>query len=218
MKHFSKISPQRTALLGCVISLVFAAVYMIDRVALDPADRSGTLLASSVFAQGEVSENEVGELSELPVDDQEQNQEQETDAPTLSIFQLDSLQSLSVSLQQKQRDLDEKERELEEREKRLDDLRREIEQDLKTIEARLAQMEKIAGEADTNRQQELKTWSKIYEAMTPQQAGIVLGDMDPQFALELMSMMDAKKAGKILTEIQNEKAVLLGNALHQKHP
>ncbi|MCL5270407.1 MAG: hypothetical protein M1457_07635, partial [bacterium] len=143
----------------------------------------------------------------------------DTDAAStgsVSIFERDPVESLAQALRDKQRELDEREKEMNRTEQRLLTLRKEIELNLAAIEARLKQMEEIAGKADKNRQTEISKWIEIYQSMAPEQAGKVFDGLDPAFALELLSEMEPKKAGKILGYVQTDKAIELGKALKER--
>jgi flagellar motility protein MotE (MotC chaperone) len=211
MKRFGMFTrrPLTTLILGT--GLLFIMTLAEKWSAKGGESRLGTLLAGSAMAEGDIFKADLEE----PVDSPQAKKA--TEAPR-SVFQVDPLQSLSEALKAKQLELDRRERALDERVQRLDSLRKEIEQNLVTVDQRLAQMAKIAGQADQNRQKELRKWGKIYEAMLPQQAGEVIGDLDPEFALELLEQMNPKKAGKILSNVDQKRAVELGRALHHKQP
>lgn len=137
-------------------------------------------------------------------------------APRENIFEDDPLESLAVSLKRRQREMDEREARLKEESQRLDALRKEVESSLARSQQVLKQMEQLAGNAAAQRDKELVRWIKIYEGMTPAQAGQMLGQLNLDFARELLAKMDPKKASKILSAFPPAKAVELGKLLQEK--
>jgi flagellar motility protein MotE (MotC chaperone) len=133
-----------------------------------------------------------------------------------SVFHYDPLQSLAVSLQEKERQLNERERRLNLEGKRLQSLRREIEENLTQSKSTLRAMEKIAGRADQNHEDQIATWIEIYQKMKPLQAAPILSDLKKDFSLQLLSDMDPKKAAKILELMKPEMAILLGKLLNKR--
>lgn len=134
----------------------------------------------------------------------------------VNVFGDDPLESLAQSLKRRQRDLDARERQLADEAQRIETLRKEVEQNLTRSQQVLKQMQQLAGNAAAQRDKELARWIKIYEGMTPIQAGQVLAQLDLDFARELLTKMDPKKASKILSAFPPDKAVELSRRLKDK--
>lgn len=142
----------------------------------------------------------------------------ETKPENAWVFQPDPLDSASFTLRERELKIQQREQELAQAETRLESLRKEIELNLAKSEDVLKSMQRMAGEADTTRNKELKQWVAIYTAMKPAQAGPVIAGLDAGFALQILAQMDPKSAGKILENMPPEQAITLGQQLGLKHP
>jgi flagellar motility protein MotE (MotC chaperone) len=178
---------------------------------------SGTLLASKVWAEEKKPAAQSGTKSTAKAEASVKAEDEDSSEP-LTIFPKDQLESIADSLKRKQRELESREAALRKAEQHLEDLRKETEQNLARIEQVLEEMKKIAGQADDQRQKEIKKWVDIYQAMPPEKAGQVIQGLEPGFAMDILAKMDAKKAGKILACVAPDKAIELGKKLGTKHP
>ncbi len=134
------------------------------------------------------------------------------------VFQPDPLDATALSLRERELKIQRREQEVAQAEARLESLRKEIEINLAHSQEVLKSMQRMAGEADTTRNKELKQWVSIYTAMKPAQAGPVFAGLDTRFALRVLAQMDPKNAGKILDNMPREQAIALGQQLGLKHP
>ncbi|MCE5228664.1 hypothetical protein LLG95_03600 [bacterium] len=137
---------------------------------------------------------------------------------TAWVFQPDPTDSTALSLRERELQIAQREQELKQAESRLESLRKEIELNLDRSEDVLKSMQKMAGEADSTRNKELKQWVSIYTAMKPAQAGPIFAGLDPRFALQVLAQMEPKSAGKILENMPPAQAIALGQQLGLKHP
>ncbi|HOE94978.1 MAG TPA: hypothetical protein PLS90_02935 [Candidatus Sumerlaeota bacterium] len=194
------------ATLGCLLTLGFSLL-----LALRPAaGLPGTLFANPVWAQDDpaplIDPAREGLLAgEDATTTATQGWGTAGDAP-FPLFASDPLHTLADSLRARERELERREREVAEAEQRLETVRLEIEQNLRRTEEVLAEMRRVAGEADQRREAELKKWIQIYQGMKPDKAGPMIGALEPQFQLDLLSRMDTRKAGKILESMDPQKA------------
>lgn len=134
------------------------------------------------------------------------------------VFQPDPMDSAAISLRERELKIQQREQEIRQAEARLESLRKEIEMNLTRSQEVLKSMQKMAGEADTTRNKELKQWVSIYTAMKPAQAGPLFAGLDARFALQVLAQMEPKSAGKILDNMPKEQAIALGQQLGLKHP
>jgi flagellar motility protein MotE (MotC chaperone) len=142
----------------------------------------------------------------------------ETKPENVWVFQPDPLDSASSTLRERELKIQQREQDVSQAEARLERLRKEIELNLAKSEEVLKSMQRMAGEADTTRNKELKQWVAIYTAMKPAQAGPVIAGLDAGFALQILAQMDPKSAGKILENMPQAQAITLGQQLGLKHP
>ena len=73
----------------------------------------------------------------------------------------------------------------------------------------MARKEKIDG-------QKMKHLIKVYSAMKPKSAAEVIGKLDKNFAVELLSQMKGETVGAILSFLDREKAAKIVEGLAEK--
>jgi flagellar motility protein MotE (MotC chaperone) len=188
--------------------LAFATALICAACATGALSPQARRVLGTLFASSAVAEQADAARQEAPA----------KDADTKAVFTADPLESVTLSLRRRERELERRERALAEEEARLETLRKEIEQNLAESEKMLRAMERLAGDAQDSRQQEMTKWVKIYQAMKPKQAGPVLAGLDPTFALAILAQMTPEDAGKILNYMEPEQAITLGEALALRHP
>lgn len=206
--HFPVKGGQRRVWLT---TLVILGVFTVSAAIKTGFAGSGTLLASKAWAEEKKPAAQSGTQPAAKAEDEDSTE-------PLTIFPKDQLESIADSLKRKQRELESREAALHKAEQHLEDLRKETEQNLARIEQVLEEMRKIAGQADDQRQKEIKRWVDIYQAMSPEKAGQVIQGLESEFAMDILAKMDAKKAGKILGFVTPDKAIELGKKLGNKHP
>lgn len=204
-------TPSRRRRLSRGLSLGFIGLAAVMTLILVCQPTVGTLLATPALAEEDV---QGGQTHEEPATEGTAEEELTQLDP---VFREDPLQSLADSLKSKQRELEEREKALEEKEARLEALRLEIEENLLRSQRVLSNMERLAGEADVKRRQEVKKWVEIYQKMKPEAAGQILQGLEPEFQLELLAQMDTSKAAKILNTFPTDKAIELGDKLKPEY-
>ncbi len=99
-----------------------------------------------------------------------------------------------------------------------------LQQTRKEVEARILVLQKLQEDLktrivewnkrlQTKQDQETRHLVKVYEAMSPEEAGPLVSALDQRIAVKLLSRMKDKKAGKILEAMEKKKAVRLTEIL-----
>lgn len=89
------------------------------------------------------------------------------------------------------------------------DIQRELEQ-YKKLKKDLEQSQKSAGEKE---QERLLKVAKIYESMPAEEAAGTLAKLDDDMAVTILGALKPKSAGKILAQMESEKAAALSRKL-----
>ncbi len=92
------------------------------------------------------------------------------------------------------------------------DIQKEIEE-FKKLKREFDEAKKVL---DKERQEQLLKVSKMYEAMQPEDAARRIEMLDDDSALKILSTLKPKTAGKILAQVDTEKAAALSKKLIQK--
>ncbi len=92
------------------------------------------------------------------------------------------------------------------------DIQKEIEE-FRKLKQELDEAKKALGK---ERQEQLLKVSKMYEAMQPEDAARRIEMLDDDSALKILSTLKPKTAGKILAQVDTEKAAALSKKLIQK--
>jgi flagellar motility protein MotE (MotC chaperone) len=101
-------------------------------------------------------------------------------------------------------------------EERLNILRSDIKKELQEYQRMKQEIEAMRKEVDKDRlEQQLKV-AKMYESMPPEDAAKRLEKVDEESALLILSMLKPKVAGKILAQMDAEKAALLSRKMLKK--
>jgi flagellar motility protein MotE (MotC chaperone) len=129
------------------------------------------------------------------------------------------------ALAERQKEMEEERERLREEQRRLEQLRQEIRNDIEA-QARLlgngSDEERSPGAtpgmaaksvAAEDRQTRVKRVSRGMASMTPATAAVALSRLSVPFAAELLSVMDAKRVGKILDAMSPEQAARIMEAL-----
>lgn len=212
-------SPTKQSLrIAAVVTLSIAVIYATVggmQPVLDALFGGGTLFATTAHAEDvEPSHGaEVASLDTTTKGDLAQAKIGSSD----SIFQTDPVASLALSLQKKQHELHDREAQLEAELRRLEVLEDQIEEKLRSLTALReelhARITKFEADRDSERTKELKRWVEIYQSMQPQGAAQLLAGLPDDLAVQVLSGMEPKKAGKILDQMDGERAIELGENL-----
>jgi flagellar motility protein MotE (MotC chaperone) len=121
--------------------------------------------------------------------------------------QLDEALGLAAQALERQR------REISEEKYRLEQLRDEIRADLARLEKMLARLEEPMDEDQQRQLKErggrIRHVAKSLAAMEPKAAAVAIAKMEDGLAVELLSVVDGKKVGKILEAMDTQRAAVL---------
>ncbi len=92
-------------------------------------------------------------------------------------------------------------------EQRLEKTRREIGERIAALKAIRAQVAKDMERYHSEREKEMSHLVKIYEAMSPEEAGPLMEQLAQDISVELLFRMKDKKAGRILEFVDEQRAV-----------
>jgi flagellar motility protein MotE (MotC chaperone) len=137
----------------------------------------------------------------------------QTENPSLREDMVSPDRALLYSLQKRQTELNQKEEALKVDEQRLAALRKEISdkiETLKQIEAKLNATLDAEKGADGKRYKDL---AKVYEAMPPAKAGVMLAKLDVKTAAGITIHMKRDRAGAIWGHLEPQKAVDITNEI-----
>lgn len=199
------------------LSLVFTVVFAIIALWGNSWSDHGTVLAGVASAETATHDAPAGQAAPKagPANAHKQDAPEDPEQ-VLAIFMDDSVESLAEALRQKERALDEREKALEEEEKRLESLRLEIEQNLARMDQTLKKMEALAAQVDTIQNENLNKWIEIYQTMPPEDVAKVIEGMDTGFAVLLLSEMVPKKAGEVLSKIDPKSSIMLNQYITER--
>lgn len=122
---------------------------------------------------------------------------------------------LLLNLQEERLKLREKEKELQQREMELKTLKVEVEKKLDDLERLRAQIEGLLKQKSDVEAQQVKELSQIYEKMDPTKAAKVIAELDEGLAIQVLSSMKRKSAGKILNNVEKGKATSLSEGFSE---
>ena len=105
-------------------------------------------------------------------------------------------------IEKKNRELKKREAELLLREKNLESLEQKVRADLKKIETALIRSEEQVGIKRDLIEKNVNSLVKVYSAMKPQEAATLLESLDQGIAIQIISRMKSKVAGKILGKMK----------------
>jgi flagellar motility protein MotE (MotC chaperone) len=116
---------------------------------------------------------------------------------------------ISGDLEKQRLDLDQKEEILKKEMERLKLLKKEINDDIEKYTGLLRQIDKSLEKAGEIGNKRMKHVAKAYEAMQPEDAASRLSGLDRETAVQVLLMMNSKKAGLVIGNMEAKKATLL---------
>lgn len=130
----------------------------------------------------------------------------------------EEIQNIMKALEDRERELAIREDAVKKEEERLHMLKNAIELSLKQYSAMRDRLQKELSGNDGGKgaQQGIGHIAKIYEAMSPEEAARRIEKMDSAMAVELLSRIKGKQAGKIMGSISAEKAAVLSEKIAGK--
>jgi len=175
------MNPIRNKILPILLSLIVLLASGVSAQSQYPTGNTGTDLKQG--GPGSNAKGEVSSSSKLPRKPSALNPE------TLRLMEL---------IEKKNRELKKREAELLLREKNLESLEQKVRADLKKIETALIRSEEQVGIKRELIEKNVNSLVKVYSAMKPQEAATLLESLDQGIAIQIISRMKSKVAGKIL--------------------
>lgn len=129
----------------------------------------------------------------------------------------EDIKGILKALEDRERELSRREDAVKKEEERLNMLKNMIELSLKQYSAMRDKLQKdLAGGGSNRPQQGIMHMAKIYETMSVEDAAQRIEKMDADLAVELLSRIKSKQAGKILGAVTPEKAASLSAKMASK--
>ncbi len=94
----------------------------------------------------------------------------------------------------------------------LKSLEAEVDKKLNELRTMRMELEKQLGQKDEIEAKRIKQLSRMYEKMEPAQAAGLMSDLDEDLAVQILSGMKAKAAGRLLDAMNKDKATSLSAA------
>lgn len=117
-----------------------------------------------------------------------------------------------VTLRQKLKEVQRREKELDQREKELKTLRGEVEKKLNELKLLRQKVQKMLAEKKKEGKKRVKELSRIYQRMNPAKAALALNSLEQDLAVDILSQMRDRAAGKVLNYMSKEKAAEISKA------
>ncbi len=126
---------------------------------------------------------------------------------------------LLFSLQKEKQKIEKREKKLDMKEIELKTLAQEVDKKLQEIKTQRKFLEELLATRDEIQQKKIRSLSKIFEKMEPTKAAAILDSLDDDLAIGILEGMKSKSAGKLLSQLEEEKAARLSVyfTLHQKN-
>ncbi len=137
-----------------------------------------------------------------------------------SLFSLtDSEQFTSVeerrilaAIQERNEHLSEREERLDKRELQLKTLEAEVDKKLAAMQQLRNELNRLLDRRDAEEEERIFELSLIYERMNPQQAAVLISELETQLAVNLLLGIKKKTAGQIMERLNAETALRLSKA------
>jgi flagellar motility protein MotE (MotC chaperone) len=143
-----------------------------------------------------------------------------TRAPTADLGSLDMTASEVDVLKQlsvRRKQLDQREQELQQRGALIQVTEQRLDQKIKEMETLRAQLDKMMGQANEQRQAELDNLVRIYESMKPDEAARILVNLDMPILLGVIRSMKPARSALIMAAMPPDKAKDITMALTESH-
>jgi len=102
--------------------------------------------------------------------------------------------------------------ELERRKKELKRLEGEVDKKIEQLNVLRVKIEKLLKQKDAAEQKRIIELAKMYEKMPPDKGATVIGNLNLDLAISILSQMKTKSAAKILANMDREKATRITTA------
>lgn len=119
-------------------------------------------------------------------------------------------------IKQKDLELQKREEQIGKEEEKLKIIKADIEQKIAQLNALKSELDEIIKKVDAKHLKELKHLVSVLEAMKPEESAAVFEGLPINDAVNIILMMNEKKAGKILGVVKSEKAVQITELINKK--
>jgi flagellar motility protein MotE (MotC chaperone) len=124
---------------------------------------------------------------------------------SLNVYAVDDI----ARIEKQSRELEQKQEIIRQETARLQTLKKEVEEDIAKYTELLKQIEKSLEKAQAKGNKRLKHVAKAYEAMQPEDAASRLAGLDDKTAVQILLIMNSKKAGLVIGMMNPAKATIL---------
>jgi len=122
-------------------------------------------------------------------------------------------EELMEVLRKRSQVLDRREEELRMEEERLKELETELETRIAELRRIRQQIDEALAELRSIEKERLLRLAKLFENMAPEEAAARIDKLEPDLAIQLLQLIKARKAGKILAAIEPDKAAELSQRM-----
>ena len=117
-----------------------------------------------------------------------------------------------TDIQERSERLGEREEQLEKRELQLKTLEAEVDKKIATMQQLRNELNQLLDRRDAEEEERIFELSLIYERMNPQQAAVLISELETQMAVNLLLGIKKKTAGQIMERLNAETAIRLSKA------
>ncbi|MFH1091484.1 MAG: hypothetical protein V1742_07930 [Pseudomonadota bacterium] len=127
----------------------------------------------------------------------------------------EALRTREKALVQRETRLNQREKALEELEKKLNERMVEIEAQRKKLAELVERQQQLVEQQKILRDERIEHLVNAYKAMRPEQAGVLVNNLDDAVAVAILSAMPGRSAGQILANVEPAKAARLTKAISE---
>ena len=117
-----------------------------------------------------------------------------------------------AAIQERNERLGEREEQLEKRELQLKTLEAEVDKKIAAMQQLRNELNQLLDRRDAEEEERIFELSLIYERMNPQQAAVLISELETQLAVNLLLGIKKKTAGQIMERLNAETAIRLSKA------
>ncbi len=123
------------------------------------------------------------------------------------------LEELIAKVKEREAGLDQREKEIELTRDNLQSVKKDINERLEKLRAVKADIEAAINQQKMMNEANITKLAKVYESSPPEQAGILLSQIDIDIAAQILLKMNSRKAGKIWGFVEPKKAAQISKKL-----
>jgi flagellar motility protein MotE (MotC chaperone) len=117
-----------------------------------------------------------------------------------------------AAIQERNERLSERQEQLERRELQLKTLEAEVDKKIAAMQRLRTELSELLDRRDAEENARIEELSLIYERMNPQQAAVLISELETQLAVNLLLGIKKKTAGQIMERLNAETAIKLSKA------